>query len=154
MEWKVEVGHEVAEGDALVVIETDKASFDLESTASEKFWRCFGKRMMTSLFWRTLPPLEKRGKTLTTFVRWSGAFRVTRRGPEPFESHREPSLPATEATKPNHRISHCGIRAGISPRDRKVAMRHGIDPGNLGGKRSRRPSDRTRREAARLVASV
>ena len=33
-EWKVNVGDQVAEGDVLAVIETDKASFDLESTAS------------------------------------------------------------------------------------------------------------------------
>ena len=41
-EWKVKVGDEVSEGDVLAVIETDKASFDLESTASgtilELFW--------------------------------------------------------------------------------------------------------------------
>ncbi|SVE46415.1 uncharacterized protein METZ01_LOCUS499269, partial [marine metagenome] len=41
-EWKVKVGDEIAEGDVLAVIETDKASFDLESTASgtilELFW--------------------------------------------------------------------------------------------------------------------
>ena len=33
-EWKVNVGDQVAEGDILAVIETDKASFDLESTTS------------------------------------------------------------------------------------------------------------------------
>ena len=41
-EWKVNLGDEVAEGDVLAVIETDKASFDLESTAAGKvlalFW--------------------------------------------------------------------------------------------------------------------
>ena len=41
-EWKVQPGDTVAEGDVLAVIETDKASFDLESTASgtvlELFW--------------------------------------------------------------------------------------------------------------------
>ena len=41
-EWKVKPGDTVAEGDVLAVIETDKASFDLESTASgtvlELFW--------------------------------------------------------------------------------------------------------------------
>ena len=41
-EWKVVVGDDVSEGDVLAVIETDKASFDLESTASGKvlalFW--------------------------------------------------------------------------------------------------------------------
>ena len=30
-EWKVQPGDTVAEGDVLAVIETDKASFDLES---------------------------------------------------------------------------------------------------------------------------
>ena len=33
-EWKVTVGDQIAEGDVLAVIETDKASFDLESTAA------------------------------------------------------------------------------------------------------------------------
>ena len=33
-EWKVNVGDDVAEGDVLAIIETDKASFDLESTAA------------------------------------------------------------------------------------------------------------------------
>ena len=41
-EWKVNVGDDVAEGDVLAIIETDKASFDLESTAAGKvlalFW--------------------------------------------------------------------------------------------------------------------
>ena len=41
-EWKVQPGDTVAEGDVLAVIETDKASFDLESTAAgtviELFW--------------------------------------------------------------------------------------------------------------------
>ena len=41
-EWKVKPGDSVSEGDVLAVIETDKASFDLESTASgtvlELFW--------------------------------------------------------------------------------------------------------------------
>ena len=41
-EWKVAVGDEVKEGDVLAVIETDKASFDLEASASGKilglFW--------------------------------------------------------------------------------------------------------------------
>jgi pyruvate dehydrogenase E2 component (dihydrolipoamide acetyltransferase) len=41
-EWKVQPGDSVSEGDVLAIIETDKASFDLESTASgtvlELFW--------------------------------------------------------------------------------------------------------------------
>ena len=41
-DWKVSIGDQVAEGDVLAVIETDKASFDLEATTSGKvlalFW--------------------------------------------------------------------------------------------------------------------
>ena len=40
-EWKVKVGDEVAEGDVLAIIETDKASFDLESTATGKILALF-----------------------------------------------------------------------------------------------------------------
>ena len=43
-EWKIKVGDTVAEGDVLAVIETDKASFDLESTAAGK---------ILALFWET-----------------------------------------------------------------------------------------------------
>ena len=40
-EWKVKQGDSVSEGDVLAVIETDKASFDLESTASGKVLELF-----------------------------------------------------------------------------------------------------------------
>ena len=40
-EWKVKQGDSVSEGDVLAVIETDKASFDLESTASGKILELF-----------------------------------------------------------------------------------------------------------------
>ena len=68
-EWTVNVGDQVAEGDVLAVIETDKASFDLESTAAGT---------VLALFWEAdddVPVLANvavvgnGGTTLTNFAR-------------------------------------------------------------------------------------
>ena len=49
-EWKVAVGDDVSEGDVLAVIETDKASLILNPRHRVKYWRFFGRWMMTSPF--------------------------------------------------------------------------------------------------------
>ena len=107
-EWKVEVGHEVAEGDVLAVIETDKASFDLESTASGKVLALFWEADDDVPVWRTSPPLEKRGKTSTTYVRLER--NLPRHPPRTLNLLRVPAprtLPAPQRKlqTPNHRIS-------------------------------------------------
>ena len=67
-EWKVQPGDTVAEGDVLAVIETDKASFDLESTASgtvlELFWEADDDVPVLA----NVLPLEQREKILMNFV--------------------------------------------------------------------------------------
>ena len=67
-EWKVKVGDEVSEGDVLAVIETDKASFDLESTASGTILELFGKRTTACPFWPMSRPLAKKAKTPASFA--------------------------------------------------------------------------------------
>ena len=57
-EWKVAPGDQVEEGSVLAVIETDKASFDLESPV--RFLICFGKPTTTFPFLQTSRSLEMR----------------------------------------------------------------------------------------------
>ena len=47
-EWKVNVGDQVAEGDVLAVIETDKASLIWNQPPRVPYSLFFGKRMMMS----------------------------------------------------------------------------------------------------------
>ena len=137
-EWKVNVGDQVAEGDVLAVIETDKASFDLESTVSGT---------VLALFWEAdddVPVLANvavvgnEGEDVEEFRPDSGAAST----PEPSTAVEEPvsavPAPAAETATPatpglTSEISAGGVSAGVSPRARKLAYRHGLDPETLEG---------------------
>ena len=134
-EWKVEVGHEVAEGDVLAVIETDKASFDLESTASGKVLALFWEADDDVPVLANVAAIGEEGENVDD-LRPAGAepSAPPAADPEPSSSPgpANPPGPATEVTnsEPSH-FASAGSGAGISPRARKVAMRHGIDPETL-----------------------
>ena len=138
-EWKVNVGDQVAEGDVLAVIETDKASFDLESTVSGT---------VLALFWEAdddVPVLANvavvgnEDEDVEQFRPASGAAST----PEPSPAVEEPAsvvpapVAAETATTATHaltsEISAGGVSAGVSPRARKLAYRHGLDPETLEG---------------------
>ena len=141
-EWKVNVGDQVAEGDVLAVIETDKASFDLESTADGT---------VLALFWEAdddVPVLANvavvgnDGEDVEEFRPDNGASASA---PEPAAAEMPSSAPqATEAPVPASSESAVapvsasttatgGVSAGVSPRARKLAFRHGLDPETLEG---------------------
>lgn len=141
-EWKVNVGDQVAEGDVLAVIETDKASFDLESTAAGT---------VLALFWEAdddVPVLANvavvgnEGEDVEEFRPDNGSATSA---PEPAAAEAPSSAPqATEAPAPASSDSAAvpvsastmatgGVSAGVSPRARKLAFRHGLDPETLEG---------------------
>ena len=141
-EWKVNVGDQVAEGDVLAVIETDKASFDLESTAAGT---------VLALFWEAdddVPVLANvavvgsEGEDVEEFKPAGGASSA----PEPSPATEAPAAAspaapvaetATSVASPapaaSNDISSAGVSAGVSPRARKLAFRHGLDPETLKG---------------------
>ena len=162
-EWKVEVGHEVAEGDVLAVIETDKASFDLESTASGKVLALFWEADDDVPVLANVAAIGEEGENVDD-LRPAGAepSAPPAADPEPSSSPgpANPPGPATEVTnsEPSHLVS-AGSGAGISPRARKVAMRHGIDPETLegsgpGGRVIERDVEAARLGRPRLSASA
>ena len=138
-EWKVNVGDQVAEGDILAVIETDKASFDLESTTSGN---------VLALFWEpdddvpVLANVAVVGNEGEDFEKFRPAGESA--SPEPSPTAAAPvaepvpqvmsQQPGTVPAPSNHAsISAGGVSAGVSPRARKLAFRYGIDPETLEG---------------------
>ena len=138
-EWKVNVGDQVVEGDVLAVIETDKASFDLESTVSGT---------VLALFWQAdddVPVLANvavvgnKDEDVEEFRPASGAASTLEPSPaveEPISLVPAPVAAETATTATpalTSEISAGGVSAGVSPRARKLAYRHGLDPETLEG---------------------
>ncbi len=139
-EWKVKVGDEVAEGDVLAVIETDKASFDLESTASGK---------VLALFWDAdddVPVLANvavvgdEGEEVEEFRPEGQASSPVAAPAEDASSANDPVPQAQAASSaPVAPVVSAGSSgaltagSGVSPRARRLAHKHGIDPESLPG---------------------
>jgi pyruvate dehydrogenase E2 component (dihydrolipoamide acetyltransferase) len=130
-EWKVQSGDTVAEGDVLAVIETDKASFDLESTASgtvlELFWEADDDVPVLA----NVLVIGEEGENIDEFRPADSEGTTT---PEPVAtSTSDTNIPAVETTaQPQETIAPSvgtvtAPSAGISPRARKKAMHAGVD---------------------------
>lgn len=130
-EWKVQSGDTVTEGDVLAVIETDKASFDLESTASgtvlELFWEADDDVPVLA----NVLVIGEEGENIDEFRPADSGGTST---PEPVAtSSSDTNIPAVETTaQPLETIAQSvgtvtAPSAGISPRARKKAMHAGVD---------------------------
>ena len=140
-EWKVKQGDSVSEGDVLAVIETDKASFDLESTASGKVLELFWEADDDVPVLANVLVIGEDGENVEEFrpagegvsvpdVSSSPDATVT----EAPSSVVESSIPTTaSAPISSNEVPLGGISAGVSPRARKLAFRHGLDPETLEG---------------------
>ena len=133
-EWKVQVGDIVSEGDVLAVIETDKASFDLESTASGTVLELFWEPDDDVPVLANVAAVGEEGESAEEF-RPEGAVSTPVGEPTPSQIEEAPSAPSVEpATEiPAVASSPGPAGAGISPRARKLALRQGIDPETLAG---------------------
>ena len=134
-EWKVAPGEVVEEGTVLAVIETDKASFDLESTAAGT---------VLELFWEADDDVPVLANVLAVGDEGEdcSALRPQQEvAPEPTP---EPSVAPTEQPEPQVTSPSATVtpvapspgassEAGVSPRARKLALRSGIDPESLQG---------------------
>lgn len=137
-EWKVNAGDQVAEGDVLAVIETDKASFDLESTASgtvlELFWEADDDVPVLA----NVAVIGNEGEDVEEF-RPEGQGNAPAPAAEPTEPPAAgEAVPqaSTVTTTPVTAPSSAGgfaASSGVSPRARRLAHKHGIDPESLPG---------------------
>ena len=135
-EWKVSVGDAVAEGDVLAVIETDKASFDLESTAAGKILALFWEADDDVPVLANVAVVGEDGEDTDPFRPEGQASASVAAEPE---SSAPPPAPAVSqasgepvATPVAGPVS-IGASSGVSPRARKLAMKHGLDPETIQG---------------------
>ena len=135
-EWKVNVGDQVAEGDVLAVIETDKASFDLESTASGTVLALFWEADDDVPVLANVAAIGNEGEDVEEF-RPEGQSSAPAPAAEPAapaaaaapQPTAAPAAPATQSV-PTGSIS---ASSGVSPRARRLAHKHGIDAESLPG---------------------
>lgn len=136
-EWKVKVGDEVSEGDVLAVIETDKASFDLESTASgtilELFWEADDDVPVLA----NVAAVGKEGEDVSEFRPAESdspaaeSDAISSQDPAPVSTVE--AQPAAASTAPSESPSLASASSGVSPRARKLASSQGVDAETIVG---------------------
>ena len=136
-EWKVNVGDQVAEGDVLAVIETDKASFDLESTASGTVLALFWEADDDVPVLANVAAIGNEGEDIEEF-RPEGQSTASAPAAEAPAAAATPATPAASAAPiPVAATSAPSggfvASAGVSPRARRLAHKHGIDAESLPG---------------------
>lgn len=128
-EWKVAEGDTVSEGDIIAVVETDKANFDVEATASGTVLKLLAT---VDDDVPVLDPLAVIGEPGEAIPEDLGAGATEEESPTPETSAAEPSTP--EVTQATPAPVTAGQSDGaVSPRARKLASEKGFDPSNLGG---------------------
>ncbi|MBC8348917.1 MAG: dihydrolipoamide acetyltransferase family protein [Verrucomicrobia bacterium] len=134
-EWKVAPGDQVEEGSVLAVIETDKASFDLESpvagTVLDLFWEADDDVPVLA----NVTVIGDEGEDASGF---RPVTEAASSGPSVDSTSSpaisETSVPAASVGTVASPVSAAeGSVAGVSPRARQLAMRSGIDPDSLLG---------------------
>ena len=137
-EWKVAPGDQVEEGSVLAVIETDKASFDLESpvagTVLDLFWEADDDVPVLA----NVTVIGDEGEDPSGFrpeMEAASSGPSVDSTPSPAtDATSETSVPAPSVGTVASPVSAAeGSVAGVSPRARQLAMRTGVDPESLLG---------------------
>ena len=130
-EWKIAPGAEVEEGTVLAVIETDKASFDLESTAAGT---------VLDLFWEEGDDVPVLANVVAVGEEGEDVSGLRPQKETAAPAAGPASTPATSSDTPTPAaeapvVTSSGGRAeaGVSPRAGKLALRSGIDPETIVG---------------------
>ncbi len=128
-EWKVASGAAVEEGTVLAVIETDKASFDLESTATGT---------VLELFWEEGDDVPVLANVLAVGEEGEDVsdLRPQKETAAPAAEPAKAQAPSSDAPAPVVPVPASPVgssEAGVSPRAGKLALRSGIDPESIQG---------------------
>ena len=128
-EWKVAPGAAVEEGAVLAVIETDKASFDLESTATGT---------VLELFWEEGDDVPVLANVLAVGEEGEDVsdLRPQKETATPAPAPEKSQAPSSDAPAPVVPVPASPVgssEAGVSPRAGKLALRSGIDPESIQG---------------------
>ena len=128
-EWKVAPGAAVEEGAVLAVIETDKASFDLESTATGT---------VLELFWEEGDDVPVLANVLAVGEEGEDVsdLRPQKETAAPAPAPEKAQTSSSDASVPVAPVAASpsgSSEAGVSPRAGKLALRSGIDPESIQG---------------------
>jgi len=130
-EWKVAPGDAVDEGTVLAIIETDKASFDLESTAAGT---------VLELFWEEGDDVPVLANVVAVGEEGEDASGLRPQKETAAPAAKPANAPAASSDAPPPATvapvvasSSGSSESGVSPRAHKLALSSGIDPESIEG---------------------
>jgi len=129
--WNVKKGDKVTQGQPVCSIETDKSSFDVESPAAGTVLELFFEEGEDIPVLTHIAAIGNPGEDVT-------ALRPAGAGDVPSSKSPVPDAPTPEAsTRPGTLdVGHgtvSPVAAGVSPRARNAAAKHGVDASQLAG---------------------
>ena len=128
IEWKVNEGDVVSEGDALCEVETDKATFEVEATASGTVLGIFYPADADVDVLKVIAAIGDAGEDI------SALRPVDESAPVAAVATLEaPAAVATAVAAPTPTACAAGQTVGVSPRAKNLAMKKGVDPTTLAG---------------------
>jgi len=135
LSWKKAVGDPVQEGDVLVEVETDKAAFDVESTASGTLLHIFHDEGEDVPVLASLALVGEKGEDVSALVGKAeapqGAAAPTDRGAADRSGAAEAAVPNRPAAPAEASPPATAGKVAISPRARRLAERHGVSPAQV-----------------------
>jgi len=127
-EWKVAEGDTVSEGDIIAVVETDKANFDVEATASGTILKLLAGIDDDVPVLDPLAVIGEPGEVIPDNLASASSQEET-----PSEES-QTETPASQVASPVSAPVQTGTGNGaVSPRARRVATEKGFDPSCLAG---------------------
>jgi pyruvate dehydrogenase E2 component (dihydrolipoamide acetyltransferase) len=131
IEWRKSVGDAVSEGDILCEIETDKATFEVESTASGTLLEIFFPIEEDVPVLENICAIGTEGDDVSA-LRPAGAGDTAEKAVEEAEVV-APAVEAPAVTAAPITTSAPKSGAGVSPRAKTLAAQKGVDPTTLAG---------------------
>ena len=138
LEWKKSEGERVESQEILCVVETDKATFDIEAPADGVLLKTLYNEGSDVPVLKRIAVIGKEGEDISSFFEDgfnAGLNAGKEKSPEPAEQISAPAMetgpPAGEVIQPQVGGSDKGIR--VSPRAGKLAAAKGIDLEGLTG---------------------
>jgi pyruvate dehydrogenase E2 component (dihydrolipoamide acetyltransferase) len=119
LNWRKQEGEEVREGEVLVEVETDKAAFEVESTAAGTLLKILHQEGEDVPVLSALAIVGQPGEDISGLVGAAAA-----------ETGSEAPLPV-QAKQPAETPISSGSKIAISPRARKAAEKNGLKPGQI-----------------------
>ncbi|WP_372845649.1 dihydrolipoamide acetyltransferase family protein [Pontiella sp.] len=129
IEWKVNEGDVVTEGQALCEVETDKATFEVEATASGTVLGIFYPAEADVEVLKVIAAIGEPGEDISAMRPTDDAAPAPAAAPveQKAEAAPAPVAAPVAATAP------AGSATGVSPRAKNLAAKKGVDPTTLAG---------------------